>query len=110
MRTMQDDLVLALESVSVAECANDDGGGLMVATEMLQASVLSRFSQFLADNAAMAPSKESVLEMLSKAIDLAFAAANRPFISTLIKPAVKSAILSAAGNLYDSIFFPRTEV
>jgi hypothetical protein len=58
------------------------------------------------------PSKEIVLDALSKAIDLAFTALGRPVIANLLKPIVKQQILNAAGAMYDSIFAaePRTEV
>lgn len=110
MSVLQNELIESLESVSVPECANDDGSGVVTATSVLTGQVLARFAAFLAANAGLAPSKEVVLDMLSKAIDAAFIAINRPFIASLLKPIVKAQILTAAGNLYDSIFSAKTEV
>lgn len=100
-------LAIRLQEIEIAEPVLIDGSNgiaaLAAAERQIAGSILARFSQFLADNAASLPSKAAVLDMLSKAIDLAFSALNRPLIASLLKPLVKQAILQAAGNLYDSI-------
>jgi len=105
------DLVFRLQSIEVAESATESIAAPAFMTRQIQASVLSKFARFLADNADLMPSKEIVLEALSKAIDLAFTAFGRPVIAKLLKPIVKQQILVAASAMYDSIFnSPRTEV
>ena len=102
-----------MESIGSIELAVTErhGASMVSATRFLQASVLTKFAAFLAENAEFLPSKETVLGLLSKAIDLAFDTLNRPVIANLLKPLVKQQILVAAGAMYDSIFTStRTEV
>jgi len=72
----------------------------------LVGNILARFAQFLAEHAESLPSKAYCLDLLAKAIDLAFDKLNRPIIANLLKPIVKQTILDAAGRLYDSIVNP----
>jgi hypothetical protein len=106
------DLTFRLETITLAEAATESIAASIFSTRQIQASVLSKFARFLADNADLMPSKEIVLDALSKAIDLAFTALGRPVIANLLKPVVKQQILNAAGAMYDNIFSaePRTEV
>lgn len=106
------DLKFRLETITLAEAATESISGAIFSRRQIQASVLSKFARFLADNADLMPSKEIVLDALSKAIDLAFTAIGRPVIANLLKPIIKQQILAAAGAIYDSIFSaePRTEV
>jgi hypothetical protein len=107
--SMEKELVNQLQTINVIEASVEpgvDSESFMV--RQIKASVLSRFSSFLANNADLMPSKETVLAMLDRAIDVAFAAMGRPVIANLIKPLVKAQILAIAGNLYDSVFNPPT--
>jgi hypothetical protein len=72
----------------------------------IQFKILSRVMDFLAANAGSLPTKEVLLASLSKAIDAAFTAANKPLISAILKPIIKAQILTIVGNLYDRIFPP----
>ncbi len=101
-----------LESIQIPEPLSDapvDPAFAAVATMRIQASILGKLAEFLADHAELLPPKEAILAALSTAIDTAFAALGRPFIAGLIKPLVKQSILNAASAMYDSLL-NRTEV
>jgi hypothetical protein len=102
-------LVDSLSHIEVAEASLMDGSR-QFSVEKIQASILSKFLEFISSNAENLPPKEVVLDLLSKAIDLAFTALNRPIIAGLLKPIVKAQILTIAGNFYDSLFTPSIQV
>lgn len=106
------------ESLQFAEASFVDGtAGLAQLERAASSQVLAKVAEFLGEFSEFLPSKETFLAAVSKAIDLAFAASPRPFLTNLIKPAVKVLILDAAGAMYDSLAKigteqpePRTEV
>lgn len=100
-----DDLVSTLSTLEIAEESLIDSS-LSFSIEKLQAGILSKFLQFVSQNAEFLPEKEVVLDMLSKAIDLAFTALNKPIIANILKPFVKKQILDIASKLYDSLLSP----
>lgn len=106
MDNLVQELAIEFQSIEIAEPQYLEGFAT-VAGELVErkitASILAKFAAFLADNADSLPTKDAVLDILSKAIDLAFTALNKPFITSILKPRVKAAILRAAGNLYVSI-------
>jgi hypothetical protein len=71
----------------------------------LNGSILSQFASWLSSYAELLPSKEATLALFEKAVDAALVALakNNPVLVRLFGPAVKSSLLKAAGNLYDSI-------
>lgn len=79
-------------------------------TQEIQFRILARVLEFLSANAAMLPSKQVLLDALSKAIDAAFTALNKPLISALLKPAVKAQLLAIVGDFYDRIVTPKPAV
>lgn len=79
-------------------------------TAEIQFRILARVLEFLSANAAMLPSKQVLLDALSKAIDAAFTALNKPLISALLKPAVKAQLLAIVGDFYDRIVTPKPAV
>lgn len=85
----------------------------VAAAARMKAGILAKFAEFLGDNLDLLPPKETVLNALDQAVDMAFTALGRPVIARLLKPAVKSVIREAASRMYDSIvdgLDPRTEV
>lgn len=102
-------LVELLGSIELSQPATD-GGESAFAVEELQFRVIEKLMTFLAANASILPSKETLLAALSRAIDAAFLAINKPLIASLLKPIVKARLLEMAGSLYDSILNPRIEV
>jgi len=111
LESLEAELTTRLASISIAEASSTGEGDYEAfALRQVKASILSRFSAFLANNADFLPPKETVLAMLDKAIDVAFASIGRPFLVNLLKPVVKQQILRLAGELYDSIFDAPTEV
>jgi len=81
-----------------------------VITQEIQFRILARVLEFLSANASMLPSKQVLLDSLSKAIDSAFTALNKPLISALLKPVVKAQILAIVGDFYDKIVTPQPAV
>jgi len=79
-------------------------------TAEIQFRILARVLEFLSANSAMLPSKQVLLDSLSKAIDAAFTALNKPLISALLKPAVKAQLLAIVGDFYDKIVKPQPVV
>lgn len=110
LNSVVSDLQYRFESIEMAEHADGDETAMAVATRVLQANIMARVANFLRDHADFAPSRETFLAAVEKAIDLAFTSLNRPFIAGLLKPIVKAQVLTAAGALYDSIFTPAIEV
>lgn len=106
----QQSLTYSLASIEIAEPAQDGVSDLTVQIQQIKSSIVAKFMEFMAAHADLAPSKEVVLDMLSKAIDTAFTALNKPFIASILKPIVKAQILVLAGQLYDSIFTPQITV
>lgn len=104
------DLQYRFDSIQMAEPSDADEATMMLSTRVLQANIMSRVASFLRDHADFAPSRETFLAAVEKAIDLAFTSLNRPFLASLLKPVVKAQVLTAAGALYDSIFTPAIEV
>jgi hypothetical protein len=104
------DLQHRFESIEMAEHADGDEAAMAISTRVLQASIMTRVAGFLRDHADFAPSRETFLAAVEKAIDLAFTSLGRPFIASLLKPVVKAQVLTAAGALYDSIFTPAIQV
>lgn len=100
-----------LAEASIAEASLADGvTGEMFAIRQLKSGIIAKFAAWLSSNADVVPSKEVVLEMLSRAIDAALIATGRPLIAKLLGPIVKQQILTLAGSLYDSIFAPNPPV
>lgn len=111
MAVQEAELLIMIDQINLPEASVRDGSlGWMVGTRQLQASILATFTQFLANNMDLLPPKESVLDWLSKAIDAAFTASKKPLLTAMLKPAVKTLILKAAGQLYDSLLTPAVEV
>jgi hypothetical protein len=104
------DLQYRFDSIEMAEHADGDETAMALSTRVLQANIMARVAGFLRDHADFAPSRETFLAAVEKAIDLAFTTLNRPFLASLLKPVVKAQVLAAAGALYDSIFTPAIEV
>lgn len=98
-----------VDSEQIAQRSFADEGAILAT---VKASVLSNFAQFLGEYRDLLPPKDAVLAALDRAIDKAFAALDRPFIASLLKPAAKRLILDAADKMYESIVNPepRTEV
>jgi len=118
--TCESGLQHRLESIHLASPVLAESDGALpsmtsaAVSEMLaqeiQFKILSRVMDFLAANAGLLPSKEVLLASLSKAIDAAFTAANKPLISAILKPIIKAQILTIVGNMYDRIVTPAIEV
>lgn len=97
--------------------AATEGDDAVEFQKLAASEILSKVASFLGEFSEFLPSRETFLAAVEKAIDLAFAASPRPFLTNLLKPAAKVFILDAAGSLYDSIANigtespePRTEV
>lgn len=106
---MQIDLAFSIEAElgTIPEASSESESRLsQIVLPQIQASILAGFMKFLSANIEFLPEKEVVLDMLSKAIDLAFASIGRPILVNLVKPFVKKQILEIAGNLYDSLLAP----
>lgn len=95
-----------LQTIPEAAVLSDESRLLYTVVPQIQASILAGFMKFLSANIEFLPEKEVVLDMLSKAIDLAFASIGRPILVNLVKPFVKKQILEIASNLYDSLLSP----
>lgn len=78
-----------------------DGRSEMIDLRALKRQILGEFMDLLLD---LAPPKEDALAALSAAIDVVFSAIGRPVLASILKPAVKSALLAAADKLYDAVF------
>jgi len=95
--------------VAAASAMTSDSVSAMLTAE-IQFRILARVLEFLSANSAMLPSKQVLLDSLSKAIDAAFIAVNKPLISALLKPVVKAQILAIVGDFYDRIVKPQPTV
>ena len=101
--------VMAESTSGGANAMTSDAVSAMLTAE-IQFRILARVLEFLSANAAMLPSKQVLLDALSKAIDAAFTALNKPLISALLKPAVKAQLLAIVGDFYDKIVTPQPAV
>lgn len=86
---------------SASDGRASDGRSEMIDLRVLKRQILDEFMDLLLD---LAPPKEDALDALSAAIDIVFAAASRPILTSIVKPGVKSALLAAADKLYDAVF------
>jgi len=99
---------LSSEQTQVSAMTSDAVSAMLTAE--IQFRILARVLEFLSANASMLPSKQVLLDSLSKAIDAAFTALNKPLISALLKPAVKAQLLAIVGDFYDKIVKPQPAV
>lgn len=99
-------LHMIMPEAAAAMAFNTQAAFSDILTSELQFRILARVLDFLSTNIASLPSKQVLLDSLSKAIDAAFTAANKPILSAILKPIIKAQILDIVGKLYDRITTP----